>query len=374
MNKSKVYEIKKLGQSIWYDNIRRGLIVSGELKRMIDEDGICGITSNPTIFEKAITGSSDYDEDIICLSGENKTAEEIYNDLTVKDISMAADIFSDIYSDTGHNDGYISIEVSPKYAYDTNATIMEAHRIKKEINRPNIMIKVPATDEGIPAIEQLTSEGININVTLIFSIKQYEKVARAYIYGLKKLSENGGDLTGIRSVASIFVSRIDTYVDRLLEDKIAGENDGSEKEKLSRLKGKTAIVYVKQIYQLSKQIFSEEDFMTLKAKGASVQRPLWASTGVKNPSYRDTMYIEELIGSGTVNTVPHATLEAFRDHGIHGLNLEEDLDKSAEVLQSIRDAGIDMNTVCGKLQEEGVKAFDESFENLINAIRRKGEK
>ncbi|MFH1416565.1 MAG: transaldolase [Elusimicrobiota bacterium] len=374
MKNSMVYKIKKFGQSVWYDNIRRGLIVSGELKRMVDEDGICGITSNPTIFEKAITGNQDYDEEIIQLSKENRNAEDIYNILTVEDISMAADLLSEVYQNTGMDDGYVSIEVSPKYAYNTNAAIIEARRIRKEIDKPNIMIKVPATKEGIPAIEQLISEGININVTLIFSMKQYENVARAYINGLGKLSENGGDLSGIRSVASVFISRIDTYVDRLLEDKISKEKDESGKEELAGLKGKTAVAYVKQVYQLSKQIFAGEDFMTLKVKGASTQRPLWASTGVKNPGYRDTMYIEELIGPGTVNTVPNATLEAFRDHGMPGLNLEKDLDKSTKVLESIRDTGIDMNNVCEILQKEGVESFAESFENLIKAIRRKGEK
>ncbi|MDT8271577.1 MAG: bifunctional transaldolase/phosoglucose isomerase [Desulfomonilia bacterium] len=356
---TKLQELSKIGQSIWLDYIRRSLITSGELQGLVDQ-GIRGVTSNPTIFEKAIAGSADYDEDLKALVAAGNSAEEIYECMALWDISHAADLLRPLYDATGGLDGYVSLEVSPTLAYDTGRTIHDARRLFKKLARPNIMIKVPATTQGIPAIETLIADGINVNVTLLFSIPQYESVARAYISGLEKLAGSGGDVKKVASVASFFVSRVDTAVDDILEK--AGNKD---------LKGKIAVANARIAYALFKKLFSGERWSRLSEKGAQVQRLLWASTGTKDPAYPDTMYIDSLIGPHTVNTVPPSTLQLFMDHGHVGMSLEEDTDEAMSRIERLKGLGIDLDAVTGTLLVDGVSSFSKSFESLMKSIETK---
>jgi transaldolase len=371
MGKSRIYQIRNFGQSVWYDNIERSILTSGKLEKMVEEDGICGVTSNPTIFEKAITQSKDYDAEIEELARKRKTAEEVYNNLTIKDVTLAADILYRIYKETEGKDGYVSIEVPPKYAYDIEETIGEAQKLFERIGRDNVMIKVPATEEGAMAIERLIAKGININATLVFSLSHYENVALAYIKGLEEFSGEGGDLRRVASVASLFVSRIDTLVDSLISSLVESEKDPEKKRDLEELKEKAAIANSKKVYQKFKEIFSQEKFKDLAKRGARVQRPLWASTSTKNPAYSDVKYVEELIGPDTVNTIPQVTLDAFRDHGKPRLSLEENLAIVEDVLSRMERAGVDLEEVCETLQREGVDAFEKSFENLLSNLEEK---
>jgi transaldolase / glucose-6-phosphate isomerase len=379
-------EVGKLGQSVWYDNIRRALIDSGDLAQKIgalptgvtstlgqkvEGDGLRGVTSNPTIFEKAITGSTDYDEAMRRLVAEGKSADEIYEALVIEDIQRAADLFKPVYARTDKLDGYVSLEVSPLLARDTEGTIAEAKRLWATLDRPNVMIKIPATPEGLPAIRECIAAGININVTMIFAIENYEEVAEAYVSGLEQRAAAGQPVDHVASVASVFVSRIDTAVDSQLEARIRRSDDENEKATLSALLGKAAIANAKMQYQRFKEIFSSERFAKLKAQGARVQRPLWASTGTKNPNYSDVLYVESLIGPDTVNTLPPATFTAFRDHGKVSLTIEENLDEAKETLAKLAEAGIDLKLVCQKLQDDGVKAFADSFESLMQSITSK---
>jgi len=379
-------EVEKLGQSIWYDNIRRALIDSGDLAQKIGAlpsgvtstlgqkvggDDLRGVTSNPTIFEKAITGSTDYDEAMRQLVAEGKSVNEIYEALVIEDIRRAADLFKPVYARTGKLDGYVSLEVSPLLARDTEGTIAEAKRLWATLDRPNVMIKIPATPEGLPAIRECIAAGININVTMIFAIENYEEVAEAYISGLEQRAAAGQPIDHVASVASVFVSRIDTAVDSQLEARIRRSDDENEKATLSSLLGKAAIANSKMQYQRFKEIFSSERFAKLKAKGARVQRPLWASTGTKNPNYSDVLYVESLIGPDTVNTLPPATFTAFRDHGKVRLTIEENLDEAKKTLATLAEVGIDLKQVCQKLQDDGVKAFADSFESLTQSITSK---
>jgi transaldolase/glucose-6-phosphate isomerase len=379
-------EIEKLGQSVWYDNIRRALIDSGDLAQKIGGlpagvtstlgqkvggDDLRGVTSNPTIFEKAITGSTDYDEAMRRLVAEGKSVNEIYEALVIEDIQRAADLFKPVYARTGKLDGYVSLEVSPLLARDTEGTIAEAKRLWATLDRPNVMIKIPATPEGIPAIRECIAAGININVTMIFAIENYEEVAEAYISGLEQRAAAGHPIDHVASVASVFVSRIDTAVDSQLEFRIRRSEDENEKAKLSNLLGKTAIANAKMQYKRFKEIFSSERFAKLKAHGARVQRPLWASTGTKNPNYSDVLYVESLIGPDTVNTLPPATFTAFRDHGKVRLTIEENMDEAKKTLANLAEVGIDLKQVCQKLQDDGVKAFADSFESLMQSITSK---
>jgi transaldolase len=358
---SKMIELAKLGQSIWFDYIKRDLITSGELQRLIDM-GLRGITSNPTIFDKAISGSTDYDDDICQLLAKNPSTEEIYESLALKDIGMAADLLLPVYKSTNGYDGYVSIEVSPHLAHKTNETIEQAKRLFKTLNRPNIMIKIPGTLEGLPAITEVIGAGINVNVTLIFSNENYKLVAEAYIKGLEKLDSAGGDVSKIASVASFFVSRVDTSCDKELE---AMGN--------KTLQGKIAIANSKVAYELSHGIFSGERWNKLKSKGAKVQRLLWASTGTKNPDYSDTLYVDELIGAETVNTIPPATLDAFLDHGILSVTLDKNLKEAKEKLTTLAHLGIDLDKITDKLQTDGVKSFADSFDSLLKSISEKVE-
>jgi len=359
---SKLIQLAKLGQSVWFDYIQRNLIESGELDDLI-EQGLRGITSNPTIFDKAISGSNDYDNEIKEYINTGLTVDEIYEKLALKDISMAADKMLPVFRETKGVDGYVSIEVNPHLAYDTEKTIEQAKRLFSTLNRPNIMIKVPATKEGLPAVKELIGSGINVNVTLIFSKENYREVAEAYIQGLEQLKSNGGDLSKVASVASFFVSRVDTAVDKILETL-------NRKE----LKGKAAVANSRLSYLLFKEIYSTERWKELENKGAMVQRLLWASTGTKNPEYQDTLYIDELIGSPTVNTIPPATLKAFLDHGIVELTLEKDIEGAKKLYTELEELGIDVNEITEKLQTDGVKAFINSFDSLINSLASKVKK
>lgn len=361
MNKkiSPTREVQSFGQSIWYDNIRREMISSGELQSLI-EDGIKGITSNPTIFEKAIVGSQDYDDDLRVFSLEGLSPEQIFEELAIADIRNAADLLYPIYRQENGHDGFVSLEVRPTLAYDTEGTINEARRLFKKLGRPNVMIKVPATSQGLTAVETLISEGININVTLIFSIEQYEAVVNAYIAGLKNRSRKAEAIENVASVASFFLSRIDTAVDGQLE--LLGQ---------PALKGKIAIASAEIAYERFRNIFSGELWESLSREGAQVQRPLWASTGTKNPAYRDTLYVESLIGPDTVNTVPPATLAAFNDHGNVSLTLGQGLAQAVDEMSKLKATGVDLDAITAQLLEEGVEAFTHSYTTLIQSIIEK---
>ena len=356
---TKLHELASHGQSIWYDNIRRALIDSGELRALIDA-GVMGVTSNPSIFEKAIVGSADYDNAIKALAADGKSIEKIYEALAIEDIQRTADLLRLIYDGTNGVDGYVSLEVSPTLAHDTEGTIADARRLHAALNRPNVMIKVPATPAGIPAIEALIGEGIPINVTLIFGLSTYEAVAEAYIAGLEKLSAAGGDVSKVASVASFFVSRIDSAVDAAL----AALNAVA-------LQGKIAIANAKLAYARSQDIFSGDRWHKLADRGARVQRLLWASTGTKNPAYSDTLYVDELIGRDTVNTVPPATLDAFLDHGTIAPTLGQGIDNARSQLEQLAGLGIDLDAMTQTLQEEGVAGFTKSFESLIAGLATK---
>ncbi len=359
---TKLQELAKLGQSIWYDYIRRSFITSGELQELIDA-GIRGITSNPTIFEKAIAGSSDYDEAMQLLVAKDLSVDEIYESIVLEDIGRAADLFLPVYEATDGLDGYVSLEVSPTLAHDTRGTIDQAERLFAKLNRPNIMIKVPSTEEGIPAITALLRKGVNVNVTLMFNLHHYKVVTDAFLTGLEQRLADGNDISKVASVASFFVSRVDTAVDRELE-KIG------EKE----LQGKIAIANAKIVYEEFGRVFSTPRWQKLANAGAKVQRVLWASTGTKNPLYPDTLYVDQLIGEHTINTVPPATLTAFLDHGTVAVTLTRGLDEAKAHLARLRELGVDLDAITEKLQKDGVIAFSDSFEKLMQAIVNKRDR
>ena len=358
------------GQSVWLDYIRRSLITSGELQRHIDEDGLAGVTSNPAIFEKAIAGSNDYADKLSRLNSTDLDAKGIYEEIAIGDIQDAADILKPVYTATKRRDGYVSLEVSPDLANDTDGTLEEARRLWKRVGRENVMIKVPATPAGVPAIQQLISEGINVNVTLLFAQQAYENVAEAYITGLEKLAASGGDTSRVASVASFFISRIDTLIDNILTEKIKRASSGQERQFLESLLGKVAIANGKLTYEKYKEIYSGPRWNALKTKGAQTQRLLWASTSTKNPSYRDVIYVEELIGPDTVDTIPPATFDGFRDHGVPKESLEANLDAARQTMQNLANAGISMKDSTDKLLADGVKIFEEAFGKLLEAIEK----
>jgi len=365
-------ELGKYGQSAWLDYIRRSLISSGELQRMIDQDGLGGVTSNPAIFEKAITGSTDYTEALLELQKEKGLdAMAIYERMAIKDIQDAADVLRPIYERTGRRDGYVSLEVSPFLAKDTEGTIKDARRLWKAVNRPNLMVKIPATPEGVPAIQQALSEGININVTLLFAQDMYERVARAYIAGVQTWANSGGDAGRVASVASFFISRIDSMIDALLKARLKTAADAKERALLRSLMGKVAIANAKLTYQLYKQIFSGPAWDALAKNGAQTQRVLWASTSTKDPSYSDVLYVDELIGPDTVNTIPPATFDAFRDHGKPKASLEADLDAAGDVMDTLEAVGISMKKCTDDLVTQAVRLFAEPFDKLLNTVDAK---
>jgi transaldolase len=363
--------LTSLGQSVWFDYIRRSELTSGHLKELIEVDGVSGITSNPSIFEKAIAGSNDYDEAIQKLVEAGEEAPFIFEALEVEDIRTAADIFRPVYDSTDGRDGFASIEVAPTLARDTQGTIAEAHRLWREVDRPNVLVKVPGTAEGLPAVEQLLGEGININITLLFAIERYEQVALAYLAALEKLAREGKPVKRIASVASFFVSRIDVMVDQQLEAKLPSAKSAEEKQRLEGLRGKTAIANARLAYVKFKEIFSSPRFQALAPKGARVQRLLWASTGTKNPHYSDTLYIDSLIGPDTVNTMPVASLVAYRDHGKPALRIEEGRDESRAVMQQLAEEGIDLASITRKLEDQGVESFTKDYQKLLDAIAEK---
>ena len=360
-----VQEVQRLGQSIWYDNIRRGLIESGEIQKLIDL-GVTGLTSNPTIFEKAIVGSTDYDSALLELAPDVKDAGEVFEALAMEDIRAAADLLRPVYDRTDGVDGYVSLEVNPHLARDTEGTTSEARRLFAALRRPNVMIKVPATAEGIPAVRSLIADGINVNVTLIFSRDVYRQVSEAYIMGLEDLDRAGGDVSKVASVASFFVSRVDTAIDDQLDALIS-----EGREELLNLRGKAAVSNAKLAYRLFQDKFGERPFTGLRAKGARVQRPLWASTGTKNAANSDVLYLDSLIGPDTVNTVPEATLMAFLDHGGTAETLVQGVEAAEVAIQSLEQAGIQMEQVTARLLADGLKSFSDSYDTLLANIEEK---
>ena len=356
------------GQSVWLDYIRRSLLTSGELGRLIKEDGLRGVTSNPAIFEKAITGSTDYMEILRALAPQYQDAKTLYEQVAIRDIQDATDVLKPVYEQTQRRDGYVSFEVSPHLAHDTQGTLEEARRLWRAVGRDNLMIKVPATPEGIPAIEQLISEGTNVNVTLLFSQDVYERVANAYIAGLGKRAAQGGDVSHVASVASFFISRIDTAIDAMLTAKLKTATDASERALVRSLLGKVAIANAKLTYQRYQELFRGDAWLGLAKKGAKTQRVLWASTSTKNPNYRDVMYVEELIGPDTVNTIPPATFDAFRDHGRVRASLTEGLEEAYDTMEALEQVGISMAEVTDRLLKEGVQLFAEPFDKLLAAV------
>jgi transaldolase / glucose-6-phosphate isomerase len=361
-------KVREFGQSIWLDFLRRKLISSGELKGLIEEDGLRGITSNPSIFDKAIAGSHDYDVDIRGLALQGKSAEEIYEVLTIKDVQDAADLFRPLYNASGGESGFVSLEVNPHLAHDVEGTVSEARRLWKELDRPNVFIKVPATMEGLECIRRLIGEGININVTLLFGLPRYRQVAQAYILGLEDRAKAGKPLETISSVASFFLSRIDVLVDPMLEKTMdSGGNKASLSEKAH---GQVAIASAKEAYQMYKEIFGGERFRKLQEKGARPQKVLWASTSTKNPNYPDIKYVEPLIGPQTINTLPHETLDAYRDHGDPAPRLEENIETAREVLGRLPELGIDIDQVTQRLEDEGIEKFNRPFDDLVANLEK----
>jgi transaldolase len=361
--------LTELGVELWFDDLSRDLVLSGSLKKMIEEDGVSGVTSNPTIFENAVRSDVVYLEDIKKLSSANKSPEEIYDEILFKDIRLAAQSFESLFDRTDGEMGYVSLELSPLYAHDMSKTVEEVRRIVSEVGAENVMIKVPATDEGIDAVRTLIAEGYNINVTLIFSVSQYEKVARAYIEGLKERRKNGFSVAGIKSTASVFMSRVDTLVDGMLLQIIESQGVSLEEKELAEsLLGKASTVLGRLVYKRFLELFDSEDFSELEADGAWVQKPLWASTGTKNPSYSDVKYVEEHIYPDTVVTVPGKTLEAFRNHGNPQLS-PLDFEDQESNLQKFLSLGIDLENVGRELLVDGEKKFVDSYVKIIDLIR-----
>lgn len=370
---NRLRKLQLFGQSVWLDYIRRNLITSGELRRLIDEDGLRGVTSNPAIFEKAVAGSSDYKEILEAPEARVLDAKTLYEMLAIRDIQDAADALHPVYEETLQRDGYVSLEVSPFLAHDTAGTLDEVRRLWQAVGRANLMVKVPATPEGIPAIRQLISEGINVNVTLLFAREVYEQVAEAYIAGLETFVARGGDPKRVASVASFFISRIDTAIDALIAARLQSTTNATEQSVLRGLTGKVAIANAKLTYQRYQELFGGRRWQVLAELGARTQRLLWASTSVKNPNFRDVVYVEELIGPDTVNTIPPATFEAFRDHGRPRASLTEDVDSARDTMDMLAEVGISMKDATDTLLAEGVQLFSDAFEKLLKAVEKQSK-
>lgn len=365
-------ELKRLGVSVWLDYLSREIIATGKLQRLVDEDGLAGVTSNPTIFMKAISGNTDYDEALKgMLRGGERDEKELFLGLAFEDIANAADILWPVYQADGGRNGLVSIEVSPDLAHDTEATIKEATRLFSTLGKKNILVKVPATREGLPAIQRLTADGVNVNVTLLFSINRYVEVTDAYLKGIEARVAAGKPVDEIASVASFFVSRVDTLTDKFLEEKLASASSADDKKRIRDLLGTAAVANAKLAYERYKEIFSSERFMKLKEKGAREQHMLWGSTGTKNPAYSDIKYVEELIGPDIVNTMPESTMMAYKDHGKPRPTLEEDLDGARAVFKELEAVGVDINQVTAELETDGVKLFSDSFFTLLKEIAEK---
>lgn len=370
MTKTKLHEIAEQGQSLWIDNISRSMITGGRLKLLIGQ-GLRGQTSNPTIFKQAISAGSDYDAQIHQLAEMGKSTFEIYDELTIKDVQDAADLFRGVYESTKGLDGYVSLEINPQLGNEINSQLKEGLRLWQKLKRPNVMIKVPATKNGLAVVEGLITLGVNVNVTLIFSAEQYQQVVWAYLKGLNQLAKNGGDLKQVHSVASIFVSRLDTSVDKKLDEKAASAADEKATSALRALRGKTAVCNCEIIYHKFRKSFDAAEFKALKHQGANAQRVLWASTGTKDPQYNDTKYVTELMAADTVNTVPDKTLEAVLDHGASGKAMPGDVALAQRTIEQLRLLGIDVGMVCHQLLEDGLAAFEKSFEELMACIDEK---
>lgn len=369
-------ELYRLGQSPWCDNVARDQIRAGTFQQMIAQDSIVGVTSNPSLFQKAMTAGSAYDDQFRDLAAQGLDAQSIYQVMANQDIGDVLDLFRPVYDHTNRVDGYVSLEVSPLLAYETEKTIAEARQLWAHLNRPNLFIKIPAVAQGLPAIEACIAEGINVNVTLIFSLDAYERVILAYLSGLEKLAASGKKPLGhVASVASFFVSRVDTLVDHLLDEQVAATNEPGQQQHLAGLKGKAAIANAKLAYQVYRSYFvagaKADRFKALQAQGAQVQRPLWASTSTKNPAYRDVMYVEELIGPHTVNTMPPATIAAFQDHGTVALTVEQAVGAAQQVIEDLRGVGIEMRQVTERLETAGVALFKTAFEDLLQRLDEK---
>jgi len=359
--RSRLHQVSELGQSVWIDFLSRQLLQSGELARMMEDDAVVGVTSNPTIFQKAISEGDVYDEQLREVLAEEDDPKEVFLRLAVQDVQDACDLLRRVWDEGSGKDGYVSIEVDPNLAYDTDASIAEAQRLHELVDRPNCFVKIPGTKPGLPAIEEMIARGRNINVTLIFSLDRYAEVVEAYLRGLERLVENGGDPSRVASVASFFVSRVDTEADRQLDEVGAADE----------LKGKLAVANAKLAYQRYKELFSGTRWEALREEGASTQRCLWASTSTKNPAYRDALYVEELIGPETVNTMPEETIRAFQDHGEVALTLERDIDEARRVFERVADAGVDYDDVVVVLEREGVDKFADSFRELLDGVQAK---
>jgi len=372
MSANPLLELHEYGVSVWYDNIQRAMFQSGELQRLMKE-GIRGMTSNPTIFKNAIVNGQEYLADIAALASPQTPPFEIYESLAIADVGAAADVLRPLFDQSFGQDGYVSIEVSPFLAHETQATLEEARRLFATLQRPNIMIKVPATPAGLPAARTLIGEGINVNVTLLFSVTVYRQVAAAYLDGLETYAATGGDLSQVASVASFFVSRVDTLADKLLQAKIEASADEAQQAHLRDLQGKLAVANAKVAYQAFREIFGAPRFQRLADKGAQVQRVLWASTGTKNPAYSDVMYVEELIGAPTINTMPPATIEAFKDHGRLRNSLEQDVAQAEAVITKIEAAGLSVKAITAQLLDQGVAFFSQSFEELLAAVAEQAQ-
>ena len=365
-------KLQDFGQSVYMDEIRRSMMTDGYLQKLIERDGLRGVTSNPAIFQKAIADSDDYDEAIQTAHGEGTSVDQMYEDIVIEDIQNAADLFRPLYDANDGKYGFVSLEVSPKLAHDTEGTLTEARHLWQRLGRPNVFIKVPGTEAGLPAIKQLIAEGINVNVTLLFGLERYRDVAEAYIKGLEQRAEAGESLKNVASVASFFLSRIDVMVDKKLDD--IAKQGGDKAEQAKNLKGKVAIASAKGAYQIYKEMFTSERFEALEAKGARPQRVLWASTSTKDPTYSDVMYVEALVGPDTINTLPTDTLDAYRDHGEPAARLEDGVDEAARQLETLKDLGISLDDITEKLEAEGVEKFIKPFESLMNTLREAAEK
>jgi transaldolase len=361
MADSRLHALSELGQSVWIDFLSRHLLRSGELARMMEEDAVVGVTSNPTIFQKAISEGDAYDGQFREVLAEEDDPKEVFLRLAVQDVQNACDLLRSVWDGGQGQDGYVSIEVDPNLAFDTDATIAEAQRLHELVDKPNCFVKIPATKAGLPAIEEMIARGRNINVTLIFSLERYVEVVEAYLRGLERLVESGGDPSRVASVASFFVSRVDTEADRRLDEAGAPAD----------LKGKLAVANAKLAYQRYKGLFSGDRWEPLSAKGARTQRCLWASTSTKNPEYRDVLYVEDLIGPETVNTMPEETIRAFQDHGEVALTLERDIDEARQVFERVAEAGVDYDDVVVTLEQEGVEKFSDSFRELLEGVKDK---
>lgn len=366
-----LHELHGLGQSVWLDYIRRGILDNGELEEMIRRYDLRGVTSNPSIFEQAIGDSDDYDDAFDLLAADGADGNEAYESLAVDDIARACDLFQGVHDASGGTDGFVSLEVSPALAHDTEATVEEARRLWGAVGKPNLMIKVPGTDAGLPAIEQLLAEGFNVNITLLFSVENHEKVMEAYLRGLERRLESGGRVDHVGSVASFFVSRVDSAVDAQLEKIAQAAPDEAARQRALSLRGKAAVANARLAYRRFQEIFSGPRWERLAAVGAHVQRPLWASTSTKNPEYRDVIYVEELIGPHTVNTMPLATVEAFADHGVARRTVDQGVEQARADLAALAEVGVDMDAVTDQLQREGVEKFAKSFAGMLKVVDEK---